>query len=171
MPDTAARGLGAGVRLVPAHEPPLLDEARTLFREYAAWLGVDLSFQDFEAELAALPGKYAPPTGTVVVALDGDDTVLGCVAVRPLAEPGVCEMKRLWTRERARGRGLGLLLGRFAVAEGARLGYRVMRLDTVAHMTPALRLYDRLGFRRIPAYYHNPLPDVVYLERRLQDSA
>ena len=165
MPEPDASP-GPGVRLVAAHETPHLDTARTLFREYAAWLGVDLGFQGFEQELATLPGRYAPPDGCMVLATDDDGAVLGCVAVRPLTA-GACEMKRLWIRPAARGRGVGLALARFAVEEGARLGYAVMRLDTLAHMRPALSLYERLGFRRIPAYYDNPLPDVVYLERRL----
>ena len=160
-----------GVRLVDAHLPPLLGEAATLFREYAEWLGVDLGFQGFEQELAALPGKYAPPTGCMLVALGGDDTLLGCVALRPLGDAGVCEMKRLWTRPAARGRGVGLALAQGALRAARDMRYGIMRLDTLASMTPALTLYEGLGFRRIPAYYHNPLPDVVYLERSLRDDA
>lgn len=157
----------AGIRLMDAHRPPLLSEAATLFREYARWLGVDLGFQGFEQELAALPGKYAPPNGCMLVALDATDAVLGCVAVRPLADAGACEMKRLWTRPAGRGRGLGLALAQRSIEAARGMGHRIMRLDTLASMTPALSLYERLGFRRIPAYYHNPLADVVYLELAL----
>ncbi len=162
--------MAAGVRLVDAHRPPLLREAATLFREYAAWLGVDLGFQGFEQEMASLPGRYAPPRGCMTLALDDDGAALGCVAVRALDDAGACEMKRLWTRPAARGRGVGLALARCAIDAARDMGYEVMRLDTLASMTPALSLYERLGFRRIPAYYHNPLPDVVYLELGLRDA-
>ena len=159
----------APLRLLPAHRPPLLDEARALFREYADWLGVDLGFQGFEQELASLPGKYTPPAGCMVVAVTDDGTALGCVAVRPMDQPGVCEMKRLWTRPAARGQGLGTRLARYAMDRARDAGYTLMRLDTLASMTLAVRLYEGLGFERIPPYYHNPLPDVVYLQRRLDE--
>ena len=136
-----------GARLVDAHRPPLLGEAATLFREYAEWLGVDLGFQGFEQELAALPGKYAPPAGCLLVALGADEAVLGCVAVRPLDDAGVCEMKRLWTRPAARGRGVGLALAQGSLRAARDMRYEVMRLDTLASMTPALTLYEGLGFR------------------------
>ncbi|MGQ0833664.1 MAG: GNAT family N-acetyltransferase [Gammaproteobacteria bacterium] len=144
------------------HHLPLV---RELFREYAAWLGVDLGFQDFERELATLPGKYAPPDGCILLARIGGE-VAGCVALRPL-EPNVCEMKRLWVREAFRGRRIGERLSRAVMQRGAEIGYTVMRLDTLAHMVKAHELYRSLGFREIAPYYANPLPGAMYLEAAL----
>jgi len=148
-----------------------LDEARTedlaavrrLCRAYADWLAVDLCFQGFERELAELPGCYAPPAGRLLVARVAGE-VVGCVGLRPL-EPGACEMKRLWVEPGFAGRGLGRALAE-AIIEAARtIGYRRMRLDTIPERMPAAQhLYAALGFREIPAYYHNPLPGVVMLE-------
>lgn len=139
-----------------------MEEVRRLFREYETFLDVDLCFQSFEEELAGLPGKYAPPRGTLLIADEGGDT-LGCVALRALS-PGICEMKRLYVRPRGRGTGLGRQLA-LAVIESARaLGYSAMRLDTLEKLGPALGLYHHLGFREISPYYPNPLEGVVYLE-------
>lgn len=143
-----------------------LEAARKLFREYVAALDFDLDFQDVEQELDALPGPYAPPSGAILLAeVEGEP--VGVVAVQPLADEGVCEMKRLYVRPDHRGEGIGRALGE-AVLERARdLGYDVMRLDTVASMVPARRLYRSLGFDERPPYYDNPLDDVVYMERAL----
>ena len=140
-----------------------LDEVRTLFREYEAWLDFSLCFQGFEAELATLPGKYAPPTGRLLLAeLDG--RVAGAIGLREF-EPGVCEMKRLYVRDFARGHRVGRALAERVVAEARAIGYRAMRLDTIRErMLPANRLYESLGFRDIPAYYANPLEGVRYME-------
>jgi GNAT superfamily N-acetyltransferase len=141
-----------------------LDQVRALFREYEAWLAHDLCFQGFSTELATLPGRYAPPSGRLILAeLDG--ALVGCVGLRALS-PEVCEMKRLYVREAGRGHGVGRALAERCL-EGARaVGYRAMRLDTlrIERMAPANRLYDSLGFRDIAAYYENPLPDVRYME-------
>lgn len=152
--------------IIKAAFPQHLHQTQCLFREYARSLGVDLDFQDFDTELAQLPGKYAPPGGTILLAEEAG-TALGCVALRPLS-PGICEMKRLYVRPAARGRGLGGALARAVLDEAARLGYAKMRLDTLERLSEAMRLYETLGFRRIPAYYANPLEDVVYWELDLK---
>ena len=140
-----------------------LDDVRALFREYEAWLQADLCFQGFEEELATLPGKYVPPRGRLLLAeLDG--RLAGVIALREFG-PGVCEMKRLFVREFARGHRVGRALAERVVAEAKGAGYRAMRLDTMPdRMGPANALYEALGFRDIPAYYANPIPDVRYME-------
>jgi len=131
---------------------------RTLFREYAASPGVDLSFQGFEEELDALPGG----SDVVLVArLDGEPS--GCVGVRPF-EQGVCEMKRLFVRPSARGAGLGRTLAEAAIAQAREFGYERMRLDTLPSMAAAQELYRSLGFVEIPPYRHNPVEGTTYLE-------
>jgi len=142
-----------------------LEEVRKLFIEYVEWLDVDLSFQGFDEELASLPGDYAEPVGALFLCMRGKETA-GCVAVRPLAAD-FCEMKRLWVRPRFRGQTLGVRLASAAIDAAHRLGYKSMRLDTLDWMHGALRLYRSLGFHEIPAYYENPLPGVVYLEKSL----
>ena len=149
----------------PATTPADLGVARTLFREYADQLGVDLCFQGFEQELASLPGKYAPPGGRLLLAWNGD-TPLGCVALRAL-DDGACEMKRLYVRDAARGTGLGRLLAERICAEARAAGYMRMRLDTLPTMTAAQGIYRGLGFREIAAYVFNPVPGVRYLELAL----
>jgi putative acetyltransferase len=140
---------------------------RALVREYAAWIDVDLCFQEIDAEIDGLPGKYAAAHGGVLLlALNGTQAA-GCVALRAL-EPGVCEMKRLWVRDAFRGARLGELLAHTILKRAADLGYSSIRLDTLAHMTRAQRLYAQLGFREIPAYYDNPIPGTIYLEKTLR---
>jgi ribosomal protein S18 acetylase RimI-like enzyme len=146
-----------------------LDTARTLFREYAESLDFDLDFQDFEAEMQALPGPYAAPTGAILLA-EADGEVAGVVAVKPLDEDGVCEMKRLYVRPGYRRQGIGHALAQAVIDVAEDLGYDVMRLDTVASMTAARSLYRSLGFERRDAYYHNPLPGAVYMEKSLNDA-
>lgn len=137
-------------------------QARRLIEEYTAWLGVDLCFQGIERELANLPGDYGPPGGAFFLARTTDG-VPGCVGLRRLdADTG--EVKRLYVRPEARGRGVGRRLARAAVDAGRALGYARLRLDTLGWMHEAIALYRSLGFRPIPAYYDNPLPDVVYME-------
>ena len=148
--------------IVPATTAADVAQARALFLEYAAESKLDLCFQGFEEELAALPGKYAPPGGRLLLARDGEGTA-GCGALRELSE-GVCEMKRLFVRPAFRKQGVGRMLASRLVEEARRIGYRTMRLDTLASMHAARALYESLGFRRIPAYYTNPLAEVVYLE-------
>jgi GNAT superfamily N-acetyltransferase len=139
----------------------------TLFREYADWLAIDLSFQGFEAELAGLPGKYAPPDGDLMLALSPSDEPAGCVALRPIEGVAVCEMKRLYVRPAVRGHGIGGALVTAIIRSAEELGYAEMKLDTLPAMPEALALYRRFGFAEIPAYYHNPMPGTVYLSKRL----
>ncbi|UCH78894.1 MAG: GNAT family N-acetyltransferase [Candidatus Coatesbacteria bacterium] len=153
------------ISIRPAAWPDDREEVRALFREYAASLGFDLCFQDFERELAELPGEYASPRGTVLLAWGGD-VVAGGVGLRPLEE-GICEMKRLYLRPPFRGRGLGRRLAEEVIAAARRLGYARMRLDTLATMTEANALYDTLGFRDVAPYRHNPIPEARYRELTL----
>src|ERR1700690_3297314 len=140
--------------IADGHEPESIPIVRALFLEYAAWLGVDLGFQDFEAELRSLPGKYSPPDGSMLLAQEAGGAA-GCVAMRPLA-PAICEMKRLWVRPAYRKHGVGRLLAAAIISRARGAGDARMRLDTLASMTPALALYRGLGFYEVPAYYHNP---------------
>jgi ribosomal protein S18 acetylase RimI-like enzyme len=144
-----------------------LETAATLFREYAGGLAIDLSYQGFEEELESLPGAYAPPRGALLLAEIRGET-MGCVAVRPLHGTNFCEMKRLYVREQARGTGAGRALAEKAVAEGRRMGYAAMRLDTLSTMREALSLYRALGFREIPAYYETPVADTVFMHKDLE---
>lgn len=146
-----------------AGAPADYDIARALFREYADTLGFPLEFQKFDEELAGLPGDYAEPAGTIVLAFVGD-AAAGCVALRPLAEPGTCEMKRMYVRPAHQGRGLGRRLAERILADARARGYRAMRLDTVAKLVPAIALYESLGFRRIPPYGYNPVETALYFE-------
>ncbi len=144
-----------------------IDAARALFRAYAEALDFDLCFQGFEEELAGLPGAYAPPGGELLLA-EVEGEAVGCVAFRTLSEKeGVCEMKRLYVRPAHRGAGVGRALAEAVVEAAQQQGFREMRLDTVASMTAARRLYRALGFRERAPYYANPLAEVVYMERAL----
>lgn len=138
-----------------------LQFVRELFREYQAGLGVDLCFQDFEAELANLPGVYSLPSGNLWVHPHG------VVAVKPL-EPGICEMKRLYVRPEARGTGLGRELAVTTIEWARSAGYSVIKLDTLTRLTPAIRLYRSLGFRETTDYNANPIHDVIFMEKDLR---
>ncbi|RYX91363.1 MAG: GNAT family N-acetyltransferase [Comamonadaceae bacterium] len=151
--------------LIPT-SPDQLQATRIIFEEYAAQLGVDLFFQNFDAELAALPGEYAAPHGALLLALvDGE--IAGCCALRPLEAvdyPNACEMKRLYVRKAFRRLGLGRQLAE-ATLDAARVaGYRHLLLDTLNEMESARALYVDLGFEDIPPYYHNPIAGAHYLK-------
>lgn len=149
----------------PARWPEDLPVVRALFVEYAQGLGFDLGFQDFDAELEALPGKYAPPAGRVLLAWRGDEAV-GCVALRPVRN-GICEMKRLYLRAQARGMRLGRRLAERICDEARGAGYDRICLDTLSTMHEARRLYERLGFEPVEPYVFNPLPGAMFLGRTL----
>lgn len=142
------------------------DVAR-LFGDYARWFEASfhhtLCFQDFDAELANLPGAYAPPRGSIWLARPADAGAVGVIAVKPLADPDVCEMKRLWVAPPWQGTGLGRHLAALSIAWARRRGYRTMRLDTLKRMAPAVALYRSLGFTEIDPYVANPIDDVMYL--------
>jgi ribosomal protein S18 acetylase RimI-like enzyme len=153
------------MEVVDGHVAERVPVVRALFEEYAEALGVDLGFQDFERELAELPGDYVPPGGRLLLALDPEPA--GCVALRPF-EPGVCELKRLYVRPAYRGSGLGRLLAEQIVAAGRDAGYERMRLDTLPTMAAARRLYESLGFVEIEAYRPNPVHGTTYFELALR---
>lgn len=148
--------------ITPAHFPADLNAVRAIFREYADSLGIDLSFQAFDTELASLPGKYAPPVGTILLAWR-DGRVIGCVALRPL-EHDICEMKRLYVRPEGRGQQLGRRLAQAVMHAAKEAGYTKMRLDTLPTMQTAQQLYASLGFRPISAYVFNPVEGTRFLE-------
>jgi ribosomal protein S18 acetylase RimI-like enzyme len=142
-----------------------MDTVRTLFREYQAGLGVSLCFQDFETELAGLPGKYADPSGCLLLA-EADGKAAGTVALRDLGD-GICEMKRLYVRPAARGLGLGRKLAASVVDEARKRGYRAMRLDTLPQLEAAIGLYASMGFAEIGNYCDNPIPGARFFELAL----
>jgi GNAT superfamily N-acetyltransferase len=143
-----------------------IENARLLFEEYAAGLGIDMCFQNFTQELAELPGKYAPPSGRLLLAF-ADEKLAGCIALRKI-DAETCEMKRLFLRSGFRDRGFGKVLLTRIIDEARSIGYKRMLLDTLpGKMDAAIRLYERFGFQDIPAYYDNPLEGVRYMELRL----
>jgi GNAT superfamily N-acetyltransferase len=151
------------IRIVQAASVAQLEASRELFMEYAAWLDLDLSFQGFDAELAALPGDYAPPHGALLLALD-NDSAIGCVGLRPFEWPDTAELKRLYVTPQGRGRGLGILLSEAAISMARAVGYRRVRLDTLPSMAAAQHMYESLGFHEIDAYRFNPVAGTRYLE-------
>jgi GNAT superfamily N-acetyltransferase len=154
-----------------ASAPEDIAEIRQLLREYEAWLGTDLCFQDFENELAGLPGSYAPPSGRLLIAMAAAaNKSAGCVALRPFDE-SVCEMKRLFVRADFRGTGLGRRLALAIIDEARAIGYRKMRLDTLPQQREAHHLYASLGFREIQPYRPNPIPGSLFLELDLDARA
>ncbi|WP_018182639.1 GNAT family N-acetyltransferase [Kaistia granuli] len=151
----------------PARTEDDLRVVVAMVRAYAASLDIDLCFQDFEAEIAAMPGKYAPPDGELLLARNAEDVPLGCVGLRPLPGLGLCEMKRLYVAPDGRGLGLGRALVAAVIGEAKRIGYREMRLDTLPSMTTALSLYRSAGFRTIAPYYATPIAGTVFLAKDL----
>jgi putative acetyltransferase len=157
------------IELLTPDTPALIEATRSIFGEYAQALGVDLCFQNFEAELATLPGDYAPPRGALLLArVDGD--VAGCGALRALPDadyPNACEMKRLYVRPAFRRYGIGRQLAQALMECAAQAGYSNLLLDTLDDMEAARGLYASLGFEEIPPYYFNPVPGAHYLKAAL----
>jgi len=165
------------LRVAPVRTPSELEQARWLMRAYVAAigaeLGLDLAYQGIDEELGALPGKYAPPTGVILLGwVGGVAEPTGVVALRPLelgtaGERLACEMKRLYVAPEARGSGLGRRLIEALLSEGAAMGYRTMKLDTDTRLHAARRLYERTGFRPCPRFNDDPHPETIYFERPL----
>ena len=158
------------LRITEALAEPAISQARTLLREYAMSPGLEACLQDFERELASIPGIYGPPTGRLLLALrqgpGGGDEPVGCAGLRKL-EDGTCEMKRLYVRPTLRGEGAGRALVETLISEARAMGYGKMRLDTLPTMLEAQTLYREFGFREIPAYLKNPTPNALCFELAL----
>jgi putative acetyltransferase len=158
------------LQLITPASPQELDAVRAIFQEYADSLGVDLCFQQFDEELATLPGEYAPPRGALFLAsVDGE--IAGCCALRPLDTadyPNAAEMKRLYVRKPFRNFGLGRQLAEATLDAAREAGYATVLLDTLDEMETARALYEELGFQEIPPYYHNPIPGAHYLKATLR---
>jgi putative acetyltransferase len=154
------------IDILHAVAPEHVSTVRELFLEYQRWLGLDLCFQNFSAELAALPGDYAPPSGRLLLALH-DARPAGCIALRRM-DDATCEMKRLFVRPEFQSLKIGRALAEKIIAEARTIGYTRMRLDTLPMMTRAHALYAVLGFREIPPYCHNPVPGAIYMELSLK---
>lgn len=153
-------------QLMPPADAEHWEAAREILRDYAHSLSVDLAFQDFEAELQALPGPYVGPQGLFLLAVV-DGQVAGCGAFRPCPEvdyPNACEMKRLFVRPAFRRFGLGRLMAQALIDRATEAGYSHMLLDTLDDMEAARGLYESLGFEEVPPYYFNPLPGAHYLK-------
>ena len=150
------------IEIVQIDNSKELDAARQLFIEYQQWLNTDLCFQGFEQELASLPGKYAEPHGSILLAKHQNE-IIGCVAVRQLKDD-ICEMKRLYVKPESQGLSAGRMLAEAIVRKAKILGYQKMQLDTLQRLDRAIGLYEKLGFKEIRPYYDNPLDEVVYWE-------
>jgi putative acetyltransferase len=154
--------------LIQASSTEEIQQARRLFEEYASWVEISLCFQNFDQEVANLPGDYAPPSGRVFLAIE-DDKVMGCVALRKIGE-GIGEMKRLYVRPEFRGRGFGRTLAEKLIAEAKQIGYTSLQLDTLpGKMDQAIAMYRALGFKEILPYYRNPVEGATFMELVLSD--
>ena len=155
------------MKIVQAQSESELQQVRALFAEYVDWLGINLCFQNYEKELAELPGEYAPPSGRLFLVVEGD-VAAACGALRDLGE-GTCEMKRLFVRPEFRGQRLGWQLAELILNEAREIGYQRIRLDTLpGKMDLAIAMYRVLGFKEIEAYYNNPVSDALFMELDLR---
>jgi ribosomal protein S18 acetylase RimI-like enzyme len=154
------------IEIIQAETEEQIETARKLFREYEAWFGLKLCFQNFDEEVAGLPGKYALPEGRLFLAFS-DEKIAGCIALRKL-EDGICEMKRLFVKNEFRGQKIGIALIEKLFEEAKKIGYAQMRLDTFPpKMGKAVSLYQSYGFREIEPYYHNPYGETLFMEKDL----
>jgi putative acetyltransferase len=153
-------------KIVQANTSGDFAAAIPLFTEYAAWLGVDLCFQGFDAELQNISEMYASPKGALLLLKD-EEHFFACVGIRE-KEKEAAELKRMYVQPAYQGKGFGVLLLETALKTATEMGYKKIRLDTLNHMTPAISLYRKLGFYEIDAYYHNPIKGAVYFERKLE---
>ena len=142
-----------------------IPEVRAMLKEYVDWIGLDLAFQEIDSELDGLPGDYAPPLGALLVASDGG-LLVGMIGLRPI-DDRICEMKRLFVRPEARGRGLARQLIDSILAQARRLKYQEIRLDTLPMMGDAQNLYVAMGFADIEAYYDTPIAGTRFMAKRL----
>ncbi|NTV69512.1 MAG: carbonate dehydratase [Azonexaceae bacterium] len=157
------------LRTLTANDTEALEQVRQYFRNYAAWLGVDLSYQNFDQEMASLPGTYVAPQGRLFFA-EVDGRPAGCVGVRPLADSdGVCEMKRLYVEPEERGHGVGAALALAAIKAAKEIGYRKLIIDTLPNMRMAVKLYRELGFTEAPNYYQTPVEGTMFLALDLEN--
>lgn len=157
--------MNATIKLTIADSEAYFEQGKELFREYAASLPIDLAFQGFEGELNSVQEQYGPPSGALVLAYAGELAV-GCAGVRSKGA-GIAELKRMYVQPEFRGHQLGRLLLERSISIAKDLGYEKLRLDTLAGMTGARRLYESFGFEIIPAYYANPHADAIYMEKLL----
>ena len=154
--------------IVQAESAPRVSTARELIEEYAAWLEFKLCFQGYEEEIQSMPGKYAPPAGRLLLAL-WDRRPAGVIALRPLDDPGVCEMKRLYVRPEFRGHQIGRVLAERIIGEAKEIGYSRMRLDTISgKMDRAIAMYRALGFAETSPYYKTPVGETLFMELSLK---
>jgi ribosomal protein S18 acetylase RimI-like enzyme len=150
------------ISIIQAETQEQVKDAKALFLEYAKSLNFDLCFQDFDKELASLPGDYTPPEGRLLIAMQNNQ-VAGCVALRKF-EDNICEMKRLYVKPEFRGMKIGKLLAERILEEAKSIGYKKMYLDTVPSMKEAIQLYKNLGFNEINPYRYNPQPGAIFME-------
>jgi putative acetyltransferase len=165
-PVTSVSSVVKVLTFAQAESPAQIAEAREVFLEYAQSLGFSLCFQNFDKELAGLPGDYAPPEGRLLLA-ECEGQLAGCVALHKLG-PGICEMKRLYLRPQFRGKGLGRALAGRIIAEARQIGYQHMRLDTVEPiMKDAVAMSGKLGFKEVAPSRPNPIAGAIYMELKL----
>jgi ribosomal protein S18 acetylase RimI-like enzyme len=148
-------------------EGPALESIKSLFKAYLLELNEDLCFQSFDSEIDNPLYKYSAPTGALFIAYH-NATPIGCIALQPLQDPQTCEMKRLYVAPQYRKMGAGDSLIKALLFEAQTLGYTTMKLDTLERLQAALKLYIKFGFETVTAYYDNPLPGVVYMQKELR---
>jgi putative acetyltransferase len=154
--------MAGSLSIIPVESPDQIKTVQQLFEEYAAGIGISLCFQNFDQELATLPGKYAPPSGRLLLAYM-DEELAGCIALRAV-DGSSCEMKRLFVRPAARGTGVGRTLVEAIIKEARGIGYRLMLLDTLpGRMDSAIALYRKMGFQEIDPYYENPVENAKFM--------